>query len=140
MPDRDSLEGIDYANSPRARFGYKKLCDITDEDIQWLKGAVSRYSAKYVNNVLMVLNKLLKVAEEWRVIDTLPCRIQLLRVTHPTPGFYEYELATPDFAEARSSPCGNSTSITAVVNSASRSRSSAESKTFRKAAVVASFR
>src|SRR6266536_2008039 len=91
MPDRDSLEGIDYANSPRARFGYKKLCDITDEDIQWLKGAVSRYSAKYVNNVLMVLNKLLKVAEEWRVIDTLPCRIQLLRVTHPTPGFYEYE-------------------------------------------------
>jgi hypothetical protein len=75
--NRQKASGIDSKESILRihllpRFGHKKLCDITDEDIQRLKGALSKYSAKYVNNVLTVLNKLLKVAEEWKVIDALP--------------------------------------------------------------------
>src|SRR5258708_12866022 len=73
------------------RLGHKKLCDISDEDIQRLKGALAKYITKHVNTVVPVLNKLLKVAEEWKVITTMPCRIRLLKVMKPTVGFYEYE-------------------------------------------------
>jgi integrase len=42
-----------------------------------------------VNNVLTVLNKLLKVAVEWRVLPALPCRIRLLKSAKPVVEFYE---------------------------------------------------
>ena len=94
--NRHKASGIDSKESILRlhllpRLGHKKLCDISDEDIQRLKGALAKYSSKHVNNVLTVLNKLLKVAEEWKVITTVPCRIRLLKVMQSTPGFYEYE-------------------------------------------------
>jgi integrase len=62
--------------------------------VQRLKGRLAKMKPKTVNNVLTVLNKLLKVAAEWRVIPALPCRIRLLKTSKPVVEFYqeqEYE-------------------------------------------------
>ena len=39
-----------------------------------------------VNNVLTVLNKLLKKAVEWEVIEWMPCAIRLLPIAKPSAG------------------------------------------------------
>jgi integrase len=70
--------------------GHKRLDAITDEDVQALKSALSSKSPKTVNNVLTVLSKLLKVAVKWKVIKTMPCAIELLKVPPPLPKFYEF--------------------------------------------------
>lgn len=76
-------------------FGAKKLDEITNEDVQHLKGHLHGKSSKTVNNVLSVLNTLLKVAVEWDVIDRMPCTIRLLPMAHPSEApfhdFDEYE-------------------------------------------------
>ena len=41
-----------------------------------------------VNNVLTVLNVLLKKAVEWNVIGRVPCVIRLLPIPKPSAGFY----------------------------------------------------
>ena len=74
------------------RFGDTKLDAITTEDVDLLKGALTKRSPKTVNNVLTVLNKLLKVAVEWRVIDRLPCNIRLLKRPPGQASFYEAEV------------------------------------------------
>jgi integrase len=71
--------------------GDKKLDAITDEDVQNLKADLATKSRKTVNNVLSILNKLLKVAVKWKVIKELPCSIELLKVSSPVPAFYEFE-------------------------------------------------
>jgi integrase len=71
-------------------FGSKRLDAITDEDVQALKSALSIKSPKTVNNVLTVLSKLLKVAVKWKVIKTMPCAVELLKVPPPVPKFYEF--------------------------------------------------
>ncbi len=58
--------------------GRKRLDEISNEDVQRLKRKLKRKAPSTVNNILTVLSKLLKVAVEWRVIDTLPCTIKLL--------------------------------------------------------------
>lgn len=63
------------------RLGSKKRDAITNEDTQRLKSALGDKAAKTVNNVLTVLNVLLKTAVSWDVIDCHPCSIRLL----PTP-------------------------------------------------------
>ena len=73
------------------RFGRKKLDAIKNEDIQRLKADLIIKSPKTVNNILSVLSKLLKVAVDWEVIDQMPCRIRLLRVSEPVARFYEYD-------------------------------------------------
>ena len=45
-----------------------------------MKHALADRSAKTVNNVLTVLNRLLKTAVEWDVIERLPCTIRLLPI------------------------------------------------------------
>ena len=72
------------------RIGNKRLDALTDEDVQALKSALSTKSPKTVNNVLTVLSKLLKVAVKWKVIKTVPCSIELLKVPPPVPKFYEF--------------------------------------------------
>jgi len=71
--------------------GYRKLNDITSEDVDRLKYSLRGKSVKTANNVLTVLNTLLKKAVEWKVIGRLPCDVRLLK---PTPGsvdFFEFD-------------------------------------------------
>ncbi len=59
----------------------RRLDAITNEDVQRLKSAPSSQGQpKTVNNVLTVLNVLLKKAVEWDVIDRMPCTIRLLKI------------------------------------------------------------
>lgn len=74
--------------------GRKRLDAISNEDVQRLKLAMGRKAAKTINNVLTVLNVLLKQAVAWDVIERMPCSIRLLPVPKPETRFYdvhEYE-------------------------------------------------
>jgi integrase len=70
--------------------GDRKLDQIDDEDVQRIKAALAARNRKTVNNVLTVLAKLLKVAVKWKVLAMLPCTVELLKVSHAVPGFYEF--------------------------------------------------
>jgi integrase len=72
------------------QLGDRTLDAIGDEDVQHLKAALVTRSRKTVNNVLTVLNKLLKVAVKWKVIGSMPCTIELMKVSSFVPRFYEY--------------------------------------------------
>jgi integrase len=71
--------------------GQKKLEAISTEHVQQLKTRLGKRSNKTVNNVLTVLNTLLKKAVEWDVIEQMPCTIKLLRVAKPKASFYDFE-------------------------------------------------
>jgi hypothetical protein len=60
--------------------GTRRLDMIFNEDLQRLKHRLLKKAAKTVNNILTVLNVLLKEAVEWGVIERLPCTIKLLPV------------------------------------------------------------
>ena len=70
--------------------GAKKLDAISDEDIQSVKRSLKSKKSKTVNNVLSVLNTLLKIAAKWKVIEKPSCSIELLKVNNLVPGFYEF--------------------------------------------------
>ena len=55
--------------------GAKRLDAITTEDVQQLKSALTTKAPKTVNNILTVLNTMLKTAVAWNVIEQLPCTI-----------------------------------------------------------------
>jgi integrase len=71
--------------------GHRKLDAIKNEDIQRLKSMLVVKAAKTVNNVLTVLNVLLKKAVEWDVIERLPCTIKPLPVATTSMAFYDFE-------------------------------------------------
>jgi integrase len=71
--------------------GPKRLDQIKSEDVQRLKCALASKATKTVNNVLTVLNVLLKKAAEWDVIDRVPCVIRLLPVPKSSTSFYDFE-------------------------------------------------
>jgi hypothetical protein len=75
------------ANHLYPQLGRKRLDAIDDEDVQQVKARLSHRTAKTVNNVLHVLGKVLRVALKWKVIDRLPCAIELLRAAKPMPTF-----------------------------------------------------
>jgi integrase len=52
---------------------------------------IAKRAPKTVNNVVTVLNTLLKTAVEWHEIDRVPCIIRLLKVPKTSMGFYEFE-------------------------------------------------
>jgi integrase len=62
---------------------------VTNARVQRLKAGLSDKSPKTVNNVLSVLSVMLKKANEWGVIDDVPCRIRLLKVMQGEPTWYE---------------------------------------------------
>jgi integrase len=72
-------------------FGSTKLDQITDFRVSQLKGRLRSKSRKTTNNVLTVLNKLLKVAVKWKVLGAMPCAIELVKVSNASPDFYEFE-------------------------------------------------
>ena len=47
-------------------------------------------SPKTVNNVLSVLNVLLKQAVKWGVLERMPCSIRLVRVPHTDAAFHDF--------------------------------------------------
>jgi integrase len=71
--------------------GSRKLDAITTEQVQQLKNQLKDRAPKTVNNVLTVLNTLLKKAVEWDVIERMPCTIRLLPISKPSAGFYDFE-------------------------------------------------
>jgi integrase len=72
-------------------WGHKKLDAIKTEDVQRMRRGLSTKAAKTVNNVLTVLNVLLKKAVEWEVIDRMPCSINLLPVPKSSTSFYDFD-------------------------------------------------
>lgn len=71
--------------------GSKKLDAITTEHVQDVKRHLRERAPKTVNNVLTVLNMLLKKAVEWDVIQRMPCTIRLLPIPKPSAGFYDFD-------------------------------------------------
>jgi hypothetical protein len=72
-------------------FGKLTLDQISDERVAKLEARLRDRSRKTSNNVLTVLAKLLKVAVKWKVLDAMPCTIELVKVSSASPGFYEFE-------------------------------------------------
>jgi integrase len=73
------------------RFGAIRLDEISTERVQQLKSGLTGRAPKTVNNVLTVLNTLLKKAVEWKVIERMPCTVRLLPVPLPPPRFHDFE-------------------------------------------------
>jgi hypothetical protein len=73
-PSTQSLKEhiIDFYLKPR--WARRRLDDIHDSDVQKLKAELAELSPKTVNNVLCVLNTMLKVAVEWGVLEEMPAR------------------------------------------------------------------
>jgi integrase len=72
-------------------FGTKKLDAITSEDVQRLKSQLQSKAPKTVNNVLTVLNTLLKKAVDWDLVERMPCSIRLLPVPKSSAGFHNFD-------------------------------------------------
>jgi integrase len=73
------------------QLGSKRLDAITSEDVQHLKNHLREKAPKTVNNVLTVLNTLLKQAVEWNVIARHPCTIRLLPIHKGSAGFHDFD-------------------------------------------------
>lgn len=71
--------------------GQKQLDQITNEDVQRLKGQLLSRKAKTVNNVLTVLNTLMKVAVEWGVIERQSCVVRLVKTPKSSAQFHDFE-------------------------------------------------
>ena len=72
-------------------WGNRPLDRISTEDVQRFKTKLAKKSPKTVNNILTVLNVLLKKAVEWGVISQMPCTIRLLPVPKSSAGFLDFE-------------------------------------------------
>ncbi len=88
-----SLHGKEqiFQNHLLPRLGKKRLDMISDRDVQGLKGSLAERKPKTVNNILTVLGNTLRVAVRWKVIATMPCSIDLLKVSNLKLTFYEFE-------------------------------------------------
>jgi integrase len=73
------------------KLGTKRLDAITSETVQRLKHSLKTRSAKTVNNVLTVLNTLLKQAVAWEVIERMPCTIRLLPIAKSSARFHDFD-------------------------------------------------
>jgi integrase len=73
------------------QLGASPLDCITTEDVQRLKHDLRDKAPKTVNNVLTVLNTLLKKALEWGVVDEMPCTIRLLKTSPGSMDFYGFD-------------------------------------------------
>lgn len=79
---------IDHHLLPR--LGKKKVDAVSDADVQKLKADLVERNPKTVNNILTVLNTMLKCAVKWRVIHQMPATIELVKIDRVTEAkFYE---------------------------------------------------
>ena len=72
-------------------FGHRRLDTIGNEDVQRLKHHLRQKAVPTVNNVLTVLNTLLKKAVEWEVLEHMPCTVRLLKTTQGAIKFYDFD-------------------------------------------------
>ena len=72
------------------RLGSRRLDAIRNEHVQRLKHALRRKAPKTVNNVLSVLNTLLRTAVEWDIVEQMPCTIRLLPVPKASATFHDF--------------------------------------------------
>jgi len=72
-------------------FGDVALDKITTERVQRLKATLAGRAPKTVNNVLTVLNTMLKKAVEWDVIERVPCTVRLLPIPPPSAPFHDFD-------------------------------------------------
>lgn len=70
------------------RFRGKRLSEISDIDVTRLKADL-RCSAKRVNNILSVLNRMLRCAVRWGVLARMPVQVDFLKTAAPDVAFYE---------------------------------------------------
>ena len=70
--------------------GKKELDRIRNEDVQRLKSKLLQKSPKTVNNVLATLSRMLTVAVEWEVIETLPCTVRQIKTPRPAVAFHDF--------------------------------------------------
>jgi integrase len=73
------------------RLGKTRLDSISNETVQRLKHELAGRAPKTVNNVLTVLNVLLKKAVEWEVVERVPCTIRLLPIPKREAAFYDFD-------------------------------------------------
>jgi integrase len=71
--------------------GEKRLDKINAEDVQRIKAELAAKNPKTVNNVLTVLSKLLKIAIEWKELESMPARVELLKVGACEFMFYDFD-------------------------------------------------
>ncbi len=71
--------------------GTKRLDTVTNEAVQLLKSKLLEKAPKTVNNILTVLNTLLKTAVNWGVIDQMPCMVRLVPTPQGSAGFHDFE-------------------------------------------------
>jgi integrase len=71
--------------------GGKRLDEISTEDVQRLKAALTERAPKTVNNVLTVLSVVLRTAVEWGVIPRVPCSIKLLKAPKSEASFHDFD-------------------------------------------------
>ena len=74
------------------RFGSRRLDAITNEHVQRLKHSLGTKAVKTVNNILTVLNVLLKTAVEWKVMDQMPCAVRMLPVPKTSASFHDFDV------------------------------------------------
>ena len=74
------------------RLGQRRLDAISSEDVQRLKHALRAKAVKTVNNILTVLNVLLKTAVEWKVINQMPCAVRMLPVPKTSASFHDFDV------------------------------------------------
>lgn len=116
--NRQKASGIDSKESHLRihlvpMLGKLPLDQITDERVAELMGAKADLSPKTVNNMLSVLNKLLDVAVDWKVIDKKACRIRLLKV--PDSAFAFYDFAEYDRLVRAAEKCDRTVLVTALL-------------------------
>ena len=70
--------------------GQTPLDAITTGAVQQLKAQLGNKAPKTVNNVLTVLNTLLKTAVAWDVLDWMPCTVRLVPTTSTTAEFHDF--------------------------------------------------
>jgi len=74
--------------------GNVRMDELTEEHVQRLKGSLAKHSPKTVNCVLAVLNKMLRTALKWHVIEALPITMEFVKAPPTVMRFYdddEYE-------------------------------------------------
>jgi integrase len=72
--------------------GPRRLDEISEEDVQRLKASLAGKKPKTVNNVLVVLGKLLRTAVRWKVLDAMPVQLEPVKVDGSAPfEFYDFE-------------------------------------------------
>lgn len=71
--------------------GERPLDTITTEVVQQLKATLAGRKPKTINNVLTVLNTMLRKAVEWGVVERMPCSIRLIPVPPPKAHFHDFE-------------------------------------------------